>query len=61
MKRNNKNDPIKEVANKKSRFDRFNALTAVKKKDLPKGAKIMTSIWAMKQKANGKLLGGLNA
>ena len=42
-KGNNKNNWIKEVANEKSRFDGFNALTAVKKKDLPKGAKIMTS------------------
>ena len=61
MKGNNKNEWIKEVANEKSRSDRFNALKAVKKKDLPKGAKIMTSTWAMKQKANGKLRGRLNA
>ena len=61
MKGNNKKDWIKEVANEKSCFNRFNALTAVKKKDLPKGAKIMTSTWAMKQKANGKLCGELNA
>ena len=31
MKGNNKKDWIKEVANEKSRFDQFNALTAVKK------------------------------
>ena len=31
----------KEVANKKARFDRFKALAAVKRKDLPKGAKVM--------------------
>ena len=60
MKGNNKNDWIEEVANEKSCFDRFNALTAVKKKDLPKGVKIMTSTWAMKQKANDKLRGRLN-
>ena len=53
MKGNNKKYWIKEVATEKSWFDRFNALTAVKKKDLPKGPKVMTSTWAMKQKANG--------
>ena len=56
----NKNEWIKEVSNEKSWFDRFNALTAVNKRDLPKGAKKMTSTWAMKQKANGKR-GRLNA
>ena len=61
MKGKNKNEWIKEVGNEKDRFDRFNALTAVKRRDLPKGAKIMTSTWAMKQKANGKLRGRLNA
>ena len=43
MKGKNKNEWINEVGNKKDRFDRFNALTAVKRRDLPKGAKIMTS------------------
>ena len=33
----NKNDWIKEVANEKPRFDRFNTLTTAKKKDPPKG------------------------
>ena len=61
MKGKNKNDWIKEVGNEKDRFDRFNALPAVKRRDLPKGAKIMTSTWAMKQKANGKLRGRMNA
>ena len=61
MKGKNKNEWIKEVGNEKDRFDRFNALTSVKRRDLPKGAKIMTSTWAMKQKANGKLRGRLNA
>ena len=61
MKGINKNDWIKEVANEKSRFDRFNALTAVKKKELLKGANITTSTWATKQTANGKLRGRLNA
>ena len=61
MKGKNKNDWIWEVADEKSRFDRFNTLTAIKKKDLPKGGKIMTSTWTTKQKANGKLRGRLNA
>ena len=51
----------KEVANKKARFNRFKALTAVKRKDLPKGEKVMTTTWAMKKKASGKLCGRLNA
>ena len=50
-----------EVAKEKARFDRFNALTAVKRKDLPKNSKIMTTTWAMKRKASGKLRGRLNA
>ena len=57
----NKNDWIKEVANEKSWFDRFNTLTVVKKKEIPKGAKIMTSTWDTKHKVNGKLCGRLNA
>ena len=51
----------KEVANTKVRFNRFKALTAVKRKDLPKGGKVMTTTWAMKKKASGKLCGRLNA
>ena len=50
-----------EVAKEKARFDRFKALTAVKRRDLPKGAKVMTTTWAMKRKASGKLRGRLNA
>ena len=48
----------KEVQNEKKRFVP-NALTPVKRKDVP-SAKIMTSTWAMKKKSNGKFRGRLN-
>eukprot|EP00984_Skeletonema_dohrnii_P009430 scaffold3616_cov97-Skeletonema_dohrnii-CCMP3373.AAC.1 len=50
----------KEVKNEKNRFDTYNALTPVKRNEVPNGTKIMTSTWAMKRKSNGKLRGRLN-
>ena len=43
----------KEVRNEKARFDKYNALTAVPRSLLPKGAKVLTTTWAMKLKSNG--------
>ena len=51
----------KEIRNEKARFDKYNALTAVPRDSLPKGAKVLTTTWAMKQKANGTRRGRLNA
>lgn len=51
----------KEVKNEYDRMMKFNALKRVKKKDLPRGAKVMSTTWAMKQKSNGKLRARLNA
>jgi hypothetical protein len=50
-----------EVRNEKERFDKFKALTPVLRSEVPAGAKIMTTTWAMKKKTNGKLRGRLNA
>lgn len=51
----------KEVANEKGRFDKYNVVTVVKRCDIPKDAKILTTTWAMKKKANGTFRGRLNA
>ena len=51
----------KEIANEKGRFDKYNVVTVVKRCDVPKGAKILTTTWTMKKKANGTFRGRLNA
>jgi hypothetical protein len=51
----------KEIKNEKARFDKSNALTAVPRSSLPKGAKVLTTTWAMKQKLNGTHRGRLKA
>ena len=51
----------KEKWNKKARFDKYNALTAVPRCSLLKGAKVLMTTWAMKLKSNGTLRGRLNA
>ena len=45
---------------KKDRFNKFGALTPVKRNEVPKGSKIMTTTWATKKKASEKLRGRLN-
>jgi hypothetical protein len=50
-----------EVRVEKERFDKYNAVTAVKRKDIPAGVKLLTSTWAMKKKTNGKFRARLNA
>ena len=47
-------------AEQKEEVRYLNALTPVKRKDVPSGTKIMTSTWAMKKKSNGKFRGRLN-
>jgi hypothetical protein len=51
----------KEIRNEKAQFDKYNALTAVPRDSLPKGAKVLTTTWAMKQKSNGTRRGRFNA
>jgi hypothetical protein len=51
----------REVHSEKAGFDKYNALTAVPRSLLPKGAKVLTTTWAMKQKSNGTKRGRLNA
>ena len=42
-------------------LEKFNVLTAIPRSKLPKGTKAMSTTWAIKKKANGKLQGRLNA
>ena len=49
------------VAEEKDRMDRHGVFQAVPMKDVPAGAKILTSTWAMKKKANGTKRARLNA
>jgi hypothetical protein len=51
----------KEIRNEKAQFDKYNALTAVPRSSLPKGAKVLTTTWAMKLKSNWTRRGMLNA
>jgi hypothetical protein len=51
----------KEIQNKKARFDKYNALTAIPRSLLSKGAKVLTTTWTMNLKSNGTLRGRLNA
>ena len=51
----------KEERNKKARFDKYNALTAVPRSLLCKGAKVLTTAWAIKLKSNWTWGGRLNA
>ena len=51
-----------ESANKEhDRMVEKNAWKAVPKKDVPKGAKVITSTWAMKKKANGDKIARIKA
>ena len=52
---------LKEIAKEKARFDKYNALTPVEQNSLPKDAKVLTTTWAIKLKANGTRRGRLNA
>ena len=60
MASKDREDWIKEVRNEKRRFDKYNAFTAKKRSEVPQGVKIMSTVWAMKKKSNGKLRGRLN-
>ena len=44
-----------EVRKEKERCDKFKVLTLVPRSQIPKGAKPMTTTWAMKKKPSGKL------
>ena len=50
---------MKEVKNKKKRFDKYNVLSPVPRSSVLKDSKIMTTTWAMK-KSNGTFRGRLN-
>ncbi len=49
-----------EVKNEKERFDKFDAVTVIRLSQVPKGHKIMSTVWAMKKKPSRKLRGRLN-
>ena len=50
----------KEVRNEKAWCNKCDALTPIKRSDLPPGTKLLTTTWAMKKKSNGKFHGRLN-
>ena len=50
----------KEVVKEHERFKKYKVFTVVKRSDMPKGAKAMSTTWAFKHKANGDLRGRLN-
>ena len=60
MKSENAKEWEVKVEIKKKHFDKYNALSPVSCNSVPKDAKIMTTTWAMKNKANGTYRGWLN-
>ena len=44
----------------KERFDKYKAVTVVKRKDIPDGVKLLSLTWAMKKKTNGNFRARLN-
>ena len=49
-----------EAKNEKLRFDKFKVVNLISLSQLTKGVKIMTTVWEIKKKPNGKLRGRLN-
>ena len=56
-----KEDWKEEVKNEHNRMVKHKVWKGVPRSAVPKGAKILTSTWAMKKKSNGKLRGRINA
>ena len=50
-----------KIEKEKDRFDKYKCFMIVNRGDIPSNAKIMSTTWAMKQKASGQLRGRLNA
>ena len=57
----NKDKFVHELKKEKKRFDKYKVLTPYKREDLPSDAKIMSTVWAFKQKADGSARGRMNA
>ena len=51
----------KEIRKEKAQFNKYHALTTIPRDLLPKGAKVLTKTWAMKQKSNRTRRRRLNA
>ena len=51
----------KEVSKENDRMNEHDVFDVTPREDVPEGAKILTSTWAMKKKANGTLRGRVNA
>ena len=49
-----------DVKNEKLRFEKFNVMTVIPRRQLTKGVKAMIMSWAMKKKSNGTPRGRLN-
>ena len=54
MKSKDKNEWKEAVKKEKKSFKKHKVFKLVKRKDVPKDTKIVTSTWAMKKKASGK-------
>ena len=61
MKRNDADCWIEEIEKEKDRFEKYNCFTIIDRKNLQSNMKVMSTTWAMKQKASRKLCGRLNA
>ena len=61
MKSNDKEGWKEAVNTKHDKFTKYKVWEPVNQDDVPKGAKILTTTWAMKKKSNGTLRARLNA
>ena len=59
MQSPNAGEWLKETDKEKVQFDKYNALMPVKQDLLPKGAKVLTTMWAMNIKSMGEADAGL--
>jgi Reverse transcriptase (RNA-dependent DNA polymerase) len=61
MKTGDKEHWVKAVNEEHDRMVKYEVWKPVNRKDLPKGAKVLSTTWAMKKKSNGKFRARLNA
>jgi hypothetical protein len=61
MQTRDKNKWLKAVAEEHNRMKKYEVFKAVKRSELPRNAKVLSTTWAMKKKANGKFRARLTA
>jgi hypothetical protein len=61
MKTKDKKDWVKAVEEEHERMMKFKVFKPVKRSELPDGAKVLSTTWAMKKKSNGTFRARLNA